>query len=147
MEAYLVPKTCRSVANNGQPCRCYALRNSIYCRHHQSKFPPGPRPPQQGLPETEPRPMTQAEITTGWRFYHAQIRSESDPEALDGDIQIILAALATRQISHRSAGRILQTIEDRRIQLLDSQPRAQLILQQDIEAIQKANSPKEGAPS
>lgn len=142
----VVPATCRSVAANGRPCRCYAIRHSIYCRHHQPKLPPGLTPPQPG-PAAE-RPMTQAEITAGWRFYHAQVRSESDPEALDGDVQIILAALANRQISHRSAGRILQTIEDRRMHLLATQIRRQVILQQEIEALRQAaqTNAKEGAP-
>jgi hypothetical protein len=91
--------------------------------------------------------MTQAEITTGWRFFHAEVRSETDALALDGDVEIILAALGNRMISHRSAGRILQVIVDRRNQLLESEIRTQLILQQQIEAIQRVRQfAQENAP-
>jgi hypothetical protein len=65
--------------------------------------------------------MTRHEISIGWRGYHAWIRETTDPEELQEVIDLIFAALGDRNISPRSAGRLLQDIEDRRRQLDRSQ--------------------------
>jgi len=139
MEVSLLPNSCHSVKADGQPCGCFAVRHSQFCRHHQ---PPArktrPAHPASDPSPTPGRPMTQAELTAAWRTYHHQIRSTTDLDSLQEDTETILTALGARRISHRSAGRLLQAIEDRRSQLLESQIKAQLVLMQYVEAIQKA---------
>lgn len=140
MEAFLALNTCHYLLANGRPCRCFAKRNSDFCRHHQ----PGVRVPQpDGLPElpaTDRRPMTPAERSAGWRRYHRELRSETDYDAFQEDIDSILAALGNRAISPRSAGRLLQTIEDRRRELTELELREQLQVLQQLAALQRSQA-------
>ncbi len=112
--------TCHFLLDNGTRCRCFANRHSDYCRHHQANRPqPGNRSPDP--PNAEPRPMTRQEMSTGWRGYHAWIRETDDPQELQEAIDLILTALGDRNISPRSAGRLLLDVEDRRRSLDRSQ--------------------------
>jgi len=86
--------------------------------------------------------MTQAELTAAWRTYHHEIHSTTDLDSLQKDTEVILTALGHRRISHRSAGRLLQAIQDRRAQLLEAEIKAQLFLLQYVEAIQKSRQSK-----
>lgn len=65
--------------------------------------------------------MTGREMTTGWREYHAWVHNTTDPDELREAIDLTLKALGDRNISPRSAGLLLQAIEDRRRQLMSSQ--------------------------
>lgn len=121
---------CHFLLDNGQRCRCYPNRNSDYCRHHQSIRVRSHPPTQSDLPQSEPRPMTRAEMTIGWRGYHAWIRETEDPEDLQALIDLIMGALGDRNISPRSAGRLLMDIEDHRRRLETPQYIRQVILEQ-----------------
>jgi len=145
MESFV--NVCHYLLDNGQRCRCYPNRNSDYCRHHlPSRIRSHPRG-QQALPETEPRPMTRAEMSIGWRGYHAWIRQTEDPSDFPEVIELILGALGDRNISPRSAGRLLQDIEDRRRQLEPPQTLRQALLEQ-VEALKNRVNPAKngGAP-
>ncbi|MGA7522723.1 MAG: hypothetical protein WBW84_09575 [Acidobacteriaceae bacterium] len=140
--------TCHYLLDNGQRCRCFANRHSDYCRHHQPHHLQR-RQPTHSLNrlEAEPRPMTRHEMSIGWRGYHAWIREANDPEELQEVVDMILTALGNRNISPRSAGLLLQDIEDRRRQL-DRMQTLSPALRQQAEALlaQLQATPNGGVP-
>lgn len=137
---------CHYLLDNGQRCRCYANRNSDFCRHHLPNRRQKQNPRQPDPPESD-RPMTRAEMSIGWRGYHAWIRQTDDSSDFPDLIDFIVTALGDRNISPRSAGRLLQHIEDRRRQLETPQSLHQALLEQ-VEALKnRVNAAKTtGAP-
>ncbi len=140
--------TCHFLLDNGARCRCFANRNSDYCRHHQADRHRSQRGRRSAdAADSEPRPMTRQEMSTGWRGYHAWIRATDDPEGLQEAIDFILTALGDRNISPRSAGRILQDVEDRR-RYLDRANNLPPALRKQAESLmaQLQAAPMQGAP-
>jgi hypothetical protein len=134
--------------DNGARCRCFANRHSDYCRHHQpDRLHPQPGNRSADPPHAEPRPMTRHEMSTGWRGYHAWIRETLDPDELQEVIDLVLTALGDRNISPRSAGRLLQDVEDRR-RSLDPARNLPPALRKQAEALlaQLQATPNQGAP-
>lgn len=139
--------TCHYLLDNGQRCRCYANRHSEYCRHHQRDRRPPDHHPPANLPSAEPRPMTRQEMSIGWRGYHAWIRQTQDADDLQEIIDLLLTALGDRNISPRSAGRLLQAVEDRR-RCLNRSNNLSPAVQRQVAALlaQLEATPNAGAP-
>ncbi len=113
---------CAFALDNGQPCRCPALRGDEFCRHHTPEArarrrhaPHQPATPSGETPGPDAAP-TRAELSAYWRRHH-QFIPRCDAEALENVVEMILNALASRDISHRSAGRLMALIAGRRDQL------------------------------
>lgn len=116
---------CAFLLDNGQPCRCPALSGDTFCRHHTPEArarrlqasPASSQRPQAPAESPDPdAPPPPAEMSAYWRMLHRHIRL-GDAESLDDTQTMILNALADHAISHRSAGRLLALIADRRAQL------------------------------
>jgi hypothetical protein len=86
-------------------------------------------------------------MSIGWRGYHAWIRETIDSEELQEVIDLIFTALGDRNISPRSAGRLLQDVEDRR-RCLDRGKDLPPALRKQAEALlaQLQATPMQGAP-
>jgi hypothetical protein len=141
MEALSVPNPCRFTLDNGQPCGNHALRSSHFCRHHDhlalQRRGPRTRPLDLDTPEQR------AQRSLNWRSLHEQIPSADDDHLSDASATL-MAALGDRKISHRSAGRLFEAIEDRR-RVLEFQTLSRDLLE-TAERIQEGFARSTGAP-
>lgn len=111
MEVSPVPALCRFVLDNGQRCSSPARRYFHFCRHHSPDALRrlGPRT----RPAPNPRQQERAQLALYWRRLHQHIASTS-LEGLDDAVRNLFSALGERCISHASAGRLFEAVEDRR---------------------------------
>lgn len=113
---------CSFVLDNGQPCRAPARRADRFCRHHSpealarrrriSETGTADPVPANGSARSEPEISPWA-LRGYWRMHHRLIPAYNSGE-LDDTFDMILVALADRQIAPRSAGRLILAILDRR---------------------------------
>ncbi|MGA7522835.1 MAG: hypothetical protein WBW84_10155, partial [Acidobacteriaceae bacterium] len=143
MEVFPVPTPCRFTLDNGQPCGNHALRLSHFCRHHSSEALRRRGPKTRPLPPDDP--AERAQRTLSWRRLHEWIPAAESEEALAEVSGDLMTALGDRRISHRSAGRLFEAIEDRR-RLLEAQELAQSLLE-TADSIQASLLRSTGAPS
>ncbi|HVT98749.1 MAG TPA: hypothetical protein VHE33_14695 [Acidobacteriaceae bacterium] len=120
-------KTCRSLLSSGRPCQAPARHHSEYCRHHDpTQSHPAPRAPSQPKP---PKPAPADPLrwikAAHWRNYPATLVGANEQQLQDA-IDNLIEALIYRNICHRSAGRILATIANRRLQLAKQKQNAHL---------------------
>lgn len=110
--------TCAFTLDNRQPCGAPARHDSPFCRHHapevrarrhQDSSPASAAPPTVSDDPLADNPW----ILRGyWRMHHRLIPAFTEEEANEC-FAMVLEALADRQISPRSAGRLLLAILDR----------------------------------
>jgi len=114
---------CSYSLKSGRPCGAPALRDSNRCRHHSPKLPKlsqnGNASSGSGLgydPDTgEGYVLTKATLAAYWRStVPRDIRGCETEEHLRDPIEMLLDALAEKQICHRSAGRLFAMIARRR---------------------------------
>lgn len=131
---------CSFVLDNGQPCRAPARRGDRFCRHHDPAALARRHHAESGAAGPEPGGDSIAEgdgalnpwaLRGYWRMHHRLI-PRYNPEQLDDAFNMILGALADRQIAPTSAGRLLRVILDRRRALASEAQEAYLraLLQQ-----------------
>lgn len=120
-DQYPIPN-CSLILDNGQPCRAPARRGDLFCRHHTPEARARLRQAESGDAASEPgrasAPSADGEISPWvlrgyWRMHHRLIPNY-DAETLHACFDMILGALADRQIAPTSAGRLLRAILDRR---------------------------------
>ncbi len=114
---------CSFVLDSGRPCRAPARHDSPFCRHHAPDVRARRRRPAEkpGVPSPNPQPSAKDGfdpwiLRAYWRTHHRLIPAFDNGE-LDDTFDMILEALADRQIGPRSAGSLLLAIIDRRRQL------------------------------
>ena len=122
-------KTCCFLLRSGRPCQAPARHRSDFCRHHD---PSQPHPARSAASRAEKEPAlaanagpSRAQVSAYWRTYPATI-VDFDEQGLQESVEYILEALAHRNICHRSAGRILAAIADRRLALAKQKQHATL---------------------
>jgi hypothetical protein len=115
---------CSFTLDDGKPCRTPARHGSPFCRHHEpevrarrrsavSSPSPGnsaPTTPDISADSDESNPWS---LRAYWRVHHRLIPGYN-AHSLDDCFDMILDALAEREIGPRSAGRLLLAIFDRR---------------------------------
>lgn len=113
-------KVCCTILPSGRRCQAPARHHSDFCRHHDPTQP-HPANPRASRIEKEPAPPagsgpSRADLAAYWRTYPSTIL-DFDEEGLRESVDYILEALLNRMICHRSAGRILAFIADRRLEI------------------------------
>lgn len=119
---------CSWVFPDGRPCRCPARHHRSLCRHHtpealEERARRSALPPPELALETPP---TRSEYASFWRGYHGAIRRSPESQ-FDEILSDIMDALDRGVLSHRSAGRLLATLVQRRRQLHQERLNQQLI--------------------
>ncbi|MGA7521586.1 MAG: hypothetical protein WBW84_03840 [Acidobacteriaceae bacterium] len=143
MEVFPVFIACRFTLDNGQPCGNFARPFSHFCRHHSPEAllrrGPKTRPLTPVTPEAE-----RAEMSLYWRGLHNRI-PEFDTEDLQDAVGNLMHGVAEHILSHRSAGRLLEAIENRR-RVLEAQSLVRSVLH-CADSIQANTVRNGGAPS
>lgn len=143
---------CAFLLANGRPCRCPALHDENYCRHHtpaalarrrarllredDSTTPPDSTPDLDQLAA----PIPPAYLRAYWRTHH-RIIAHADAETCTEIYDMILYALSERGISPRSGGRLLQAVFDRRrVLVAEAEQAAFRALEEKARRIQAAHA-------
>jgi len=142
MEA-LALTPCRFTLDNGQPCGNFAQTFSHFCRHHSPEALRRRGPKTRSFDPDDPK-TERAALSLYWRGLHDRIpRFEADE--LQDIVGSLMTGVAEHHLSHRSAGRLLEAVENRR-RVLEARTLVQNVLD-CTDAIQSRLAQNGGAPS
>ncbi len=116
---------CAFVPASGRTCGAPALHNDRYCRHHtpaalarrraRSLDPDCAPLPSSTDAATDPdKEVPPAHLRAYWRTHHRTIAASNDDDQCAQIFAMVLDALSAHAIGPRSAGRLLQAVQDRR---------------------------------
>jgi hypothetical protein len=105
-------RLCQHTFPDTRSCANPALRDTLYCRHHQPVLEPSDTD-LDDLPAPEPDADNTPDYIQRWREIGFAVPTMTIRQ-LDAAFSEILNALADDTISHRAAGRLLQLIIRRR---------------------------------